>query len=165
MRNKTIVLMLAIVLVAGIAGLGFMALQEPDSDSTNQLNNSIADNTDNDTTVTEGGLDNDSHDASGQFVAYDPSLLSNAEDGDVVLFFSAGWCPTCRAFKADLTENLQNIPPDLTILELDFDTELDLRQQYGVTYQHTYVQVDADGNELKQWSASPTLEYMVMEVV
>ncbi len=41
----------------------------------------------------------------------------------------------------------------VTIIETDFDSNRDLRQKYGVTYQYTFVQVDQDGTETNQWTA------------
>lgn len=79
----------------------------------------------------------------------DPAAYS---DGTVVLFFHADWCPECRATDEALTAD--GVPEDLTVVKVDFDTEDDLRQQYGVTQQHTFVQVDAEGNEITKWSGS-----------
>ena len=101
---------------------------------------------------------------SGSYEAYSEDKLSMAEKGDVVLFFRASWCPTCRALDSDIKSNLKNIPEDLTILNVDYDNSKDLKQKYGVTYQHTLVQVDKDGNLIKKWSGSPTLSELVREV-
>mgnify|MGYP001561626592 CR=1 FL=1 len=83
---------------------------------------------------------------------------------DVVLFFRASWCPTCRAIDADIKANLSKIPSSLAILDVDYDNSASLKQKYGVTYQHTFVQVDKDGNLIKKWSGSPTLTSLVAEV-
>jgi len=83
---------------------------------------------------------------------------------DVVLFFRASWCPTCRALDADIKANLSKIPESLAILDVNYDNSTALKQKYGVTYQHTFVQVDKDGNLIKKWSGSPTLSALVSEV-
>ena len=83
---------------------------------------------------------------------------------DVVLFFRASWCPTCRAVDADINAHLKEIPETLSILDVNYDTASDLKKKYGVTYQHTFVQVDAQGNLIKKWSGSPTLSALVAEV-
>lgn len=95
---------------------------------------------------------------------YDQSLLANAETGDVVLFFAARWCTTCQALKRDINQNAADIPEDLTILELDYDQETELRQKYGVVLQHTLVQVDSDGNLLKLWNGGNTLETIIQQI-
>jgi thiol-disulfide isomerase/thioredoxin len=70
----------------------------------------------------------------------------------VVYFFHAPWCPTCRATEKAIARD--GIPAGLTLVKVDFDTESDLRKQYGVTTQHTFVQVDPSGAELAKWTGS-----------
>lgn len=101
----------------------------------------------------------------GVYTFYSPEKLANAESGDVVLFFKAGWCPSCRTVDADIKSNSTNIPKNLTILELDYDASSDLKKKYGVTSQHTFVQVDKDGNMLKKWSGGSTLNSIVKEII
>src|SRR3989338_973856 len=100
----------------------------------------------------------------GSYEAYGAEKISRAVRGQVVLFFRAGWCPTCRALDADIRAHLQEIPSNLTILDVDYDNSAPLKRKYGITYQHTFVQVDAQGNLLKKWSGSPTLTALVAEV-
>jgi thiol-disulfide isomerase/thioredoxin len=78
--------------------------------------------------------------------------------GTVVLFFHATWCPTCKATEENLNADPASIPEGLAIVKVDFDNSDDLRQQYGVTTQHTFVQVDADGNELAKWTGTLTAQ-------
>jgi thiol-disulfide isomerase/thioredoxin len=70
-----------------------------------------------------------------------------------LLFFHASWCPTCRAADANIKANLLSIPPGLTIHQVDYDTSTDLKKKYGVTYQHTFVQVDEKGEMIAKWSS------------
>ncbi|PIR75574.1 MAG: hypothetical protein CO030_03775 [Candidatus Magasanikbacteria bacterium CG_4_9_14_0_2_um_filter_42_11] len=101
----------------------------------------------------------------GSYEAYAPEKIALASaDHDVVLFFHASWCPTCKSANDDITAHLTNIPDSLTLLKTDYDTETALKKTYGVTYQHTFVQVDAKGNMIKKWSGSPTLASIVGEV-
>ena len=99
----------------------------------------------------------------GSYETYAPEKLAKANSGDVVLFFRASWCPTCRAVDADIRARLSLIPDGLTILDVDYDASSALKQKYGVTYQHTFVQVQADGTLIKKWSGSPTLAALVAE--
>ncbi len=98
---------------------------------------------------------------SGAYEAYAPEKLVRAETGDVVLFFHASWCPSCRGLNADIEINLSAIPSGVSILKVDYDTESEMKKKYGVTYQHTLVQVNADGTLIKKWSGSPTLDNIV----
>ena len=101
----------------------------------------------------------------GSYEAYAPEKVALASlTHDVVLFFRASWCPTCKAVDADIKANLSKIPGSLAILDVNYDNSTALKQKYGVTYQHTFVQVDAQGNLIKKWSGSPTLSALVAEV-
>lgn len=100
----------------------------------------------------------------GQYVSYDAAKVLFAKEGTVILFFRASWCPSCRALDADIKANLSQIPQDVLILDVDYDKYTDLKKQYGVTYQHTLVQVDASGTMLTKWSGSTGLSDMLKQV-
>lgn len=100
----------------------------------------------------------------GSYEEYAPEKLARAEDGKVVLFFRASWCPTCRILDSNIRSNLGEIPDNVTILDVNYDTEAELKQKYGVTYQHTLVQVDAEGNQIAKWTGSPTLAALLSNV-
>lgn len=74
----------------------------------------------------------------------------------VVLFFHANWCPSCQATDRNLTADPAAIPADLVVVKVDYDTATSLKRQYGVTTQHTFVAIGADGAKLKAWTGSPT---------
>jgi hypothetical protein len=59
---------------------------------------------------------------------------------------------------------MQSIPAGITILKTDYDSETELKKKYGVTTQHTLVQVDKDGNLIKKWSGSSGLANLVAEI-
>jgi thioredoxin 1 len=100
----------------------------------------------------------------GSYELYSPEKISKAENGKVVLFFRAGWCPTCRALDSDIRTHLKDIPADLTILDVDYDNSTALKQKYGVTYQHTLVRVDENGELIKKWGKSETLSDLVSQI-
>jgi thiol-disulfide isomerase/thioredoxin len=80
------------------------------------------------------------------------------DNGTVVLFFNATWCPTCKETTKNLEADPAAIPAGLTVVSVDFDSSDELKQKYGITTQHTFVQVDADGNELAKWTGSATAD-------
>lgn len=88
----------------------------------------------------------------GAYQDYAPERLAAAESDTALLFFYAEWCPTCRPLDADIKANENQIPAGVSIFKVDFDTEISLRQKYGVTVQHTIVQVGSDGEMIKKWS-------------
>jgi len=100
----------------------------------------------------------------GSYEAYSPEKVARAETGDVVLFFHASWCPSCRALNLDIEKNMSSIPEGVSILKVDYDKETEMKKKYGITYQHTLVQVDKDGNMIKKWSGSPTLSSLVLQI-
>lgn len=100
----------------------------------------------------------------GSYEPYAAEKLAKAHEGDVVLFFRASWCPTCRALDADIRANADTIPGGLTILDVNYDTETALKQKYGVTSQHTLVQVSSDGSLIKKWQGSANLAALVTQV-
>lgn len=100
----------------------------------------------------------------GAYETYSAEKVSQAGEEKVVLFFRASWCPSCKAVDADIRANLSGIPESVTILDVNYDDSEELQEKYGVTYQHTFVQVDAKGNEIAQWSGSTTLASVVAQI-
>lgn len=100
----------------------------------------------------------------GSYEAYSADKIARAETGDVVLFFHASWCPSCRGLNSNIESNLKSIPEGVTILKTDYDKETELKKKYGVTYQHTLVQVDKDGNLIKKWSGGGTLDNLLSQI-
>lgn len=88
----------------------------------------------------------------GSYEEWSPEKTALAADHDVVIFFHASWCPSCRALDKNIKENENDIPSDLVILKADYDTATEMKQQYGITTQHTLVQIDQDGSMITKWS-------------
>lgn len=74
-----------------------------------------------------------------------------ADGRRVVLFFHAAWCPYCRNADAAFRARTAELPKDVALLKVDYDAAKDLKSKYGVTSQHTFVQIDADGNAVTKW--------------
>ncbi len=89
---------------------------------------------------------------------YTKNTFDTSVDNRRILFFYASWCPTCRPADADFMKNSKKIPGDVTVLRVNYndpDTdqeEKDLARKYDVTYQHTFVQIDGQGNEVTKWN-------------
>ncbi len=56
------------------------------------------------------------------------------------------------------------IPENVNLLKVDYDSSSDLKQKYGVTMQHTFVLVDANGEMIKKWSGSNDVKDLEMRV-
>jgi len=155
----TIVIILALVLIGFFIFRGDSSGDVPEEGDRMEQDTAMTDETHEDDSMMEGDA---SH---GAYEAYAPEkVAAAAENGDAVLFFHATWCPTCRALDADIEENMGDIPADVTILKTDYDTEDELKRQYGVTTQHTLVQVDANGKLIKKWSGSPNLANVLAQI-
>ena len=95
---------------------------------------------------------------SGIYTPYSDSAFKAASGKKRVLFFFANWCPTCKPIDTELSTNTSQIPSDLAIFRVNYnDSDTDandkaLARQYGITYQHTFVQVDDQGNEIAKWN-------------
>ena len=74
-----------------------------------------------------------------------------AANGPAILFFNATWCPTCRSAIADIASRSDELG-EILVIFVDYDTEKELKRQYNVTSQHTYVRIDEDGESLSMWN-------------
>ncbi len=95
--------------------------------------------------------------AKGRYITYDEyakDMAMAAKGASVVLFFHAPWCPDCKATDASLTTD--GVPDGLTVVKVDYDSMTELKQKYGITQQHTFVAVDADGMKQKIWTGTST---------
>jgi thioredoxin 1 len=180
--NQVLVWVIAAVIVLGGGYLLFSGQTAPDGDSMEKdemikEGGSMETGPDMEGDVMKGGdamMDQSTGDSmvekagevmsAGSYESYAPEKLARADSGDVVLFFRASWCPTCKALDSDIRAKLSKIPASLTILDIDYDNSTSLKQKYGVTYQHTFVQVRSDGSLVKKWSGSPTLAALVSQI-
>ena len=101
---------------------------------------------------------------SSRYVPYSKAAYDSAVGKRRVLYFYATWCPSCKQANEDFTANPNKIPEDVIVLRVNYndpDTdqeEKDLAKKYGITYQHTFVQVDRTGKELVKWNGGDTDE-------
>lgn len=90
--------------------------------------------------------------STGVYTAYSSSAFNAASDQKRIYFFHAAWCPTCKIANTDFEQNGDSIPAGVTIFKTDYDTQDELKNRYGVTYQHTFVQVDTNDNLVTKWN-------------
>lgn len=97
-------------------------------------------------------------DASLSYAEYNPQVMDSTQNTRRVLFFYANWCPTCREAHADFVSKLTSLPQGVSVIRVNYndsdtdDTEKALANKYGISYQHTFVEIDAEGNLLKKWN-------------
>jgi thiol-disulfide isomerase/thioredoxin len=157
----------AVLLVLG--GIGYYTMSQKSmnkvdmKDTTKIEEKKMEDKKMEDTKIDEKKMnDSSTTTKKGEYKNYSKESSTNdfahAKDGHhVVLFFNATWCPTCQSTVKDINANIANIDPKLHLLSVDYDTNQDLRAKYGVTMQHTFVEVDMSGNLIKKTTGLNTL--------
>ncbi len=61
-----------------------------------------------------------------------------------ILFFHADWCPLCRQLESKIKEDL-SILNGHTVLEANYDREIELKKKFDVLAQTTVVFIDEKG--------------------
>lgn len=93
-----------------------------------------------------------------KYIEYTDGVLEKNLETNRVLFFFANWCPTCRPVDKEITENTDRIPEGFVIIRVNYnddatDSKEDaLAAKYGVTYQHTFVEIDKSGEVIQSWN-------------
>ena len=101
-----------------------------------------------------------------KYVEYSEGVLEKHEDKRRVIFFYANWCPTCRIADPDFSKNKNTFPDDVVLIRVNYndpntdDNEKELADKYGITYQHTFVQIDQQGNAIAKWNGGKTQELL-----
>lgn len=151
--NKSLIIVIGIVIVAGLGAFAYFNLSseevmplDPASEGT-QLAGSPESQQDNGMVGGDAQVPQDA-----RYVEYSQETFAQASDKKRVLFFYAAWCPTCRPADAEFSEKSSQIPEDVVLFRTDYDTEDALKDKYDITYQHTYVLVDENGNEIEKWN-------------
>jgi len=84
--------------------------------------------------------------ASGQYTAYADGVIGNGEKS--VLFFHAKWCPACKKNEALLNKFYGAGEYPISVYKIDYDSASELKKQFGVVSQDTFVVIDGNGNQL-----------------
>ena len=155
--NKIIVGVLA-VLILGVGGYFVM------SNQNSQTTGTIYDISP--TIVSQDVSDDEETSENERYVNYTSERFEQNKNKRRVLFFYANWCPTCRPADADLMSNKSALPNDLVVFRVNYndsdtdESEKSLAKSYGVTYQHTFIQVDAEGKEVIKWNGGLVSELL-----
>ena len=162
--NKTMAIIIGAVII--LFGAGVYAIMSNNSDDINSSNSSQSTEDDHMEKEDDAMMKDDGHamdSEEGSMMQESKTYVTLAEyeankasyaDKTKVYFFHASWCPTCQGIDKEINADPTKIPSSAVFIKTDFDEETTLRQKYGVTTQYTFVQVDNDGNEVAQWSAS-----------
>lgn len=148
MKQKLFLVAIISLILIGVSLFAINQTNQPaivQNNNNNNNNESDNQNVAEDTNAEDEQISN----GSGIYIDYNESNLGSEKN---VIFFAASWCPSCRELDRNLLSSINEIPDDLIIHKADFDDEVGLRQKYGVTLQHTFVQVDQNGELIKSWN-------------
>ena len=82
----------------------------------------------------------------GGYFDYDPTVVDTFKGNKpYAFFFHASWCPTCVATDKLIKENLATLPKDTNVFKIDYDSNQDLRKEFSVLRQDTFVFFDKQG--------------------
>lgn len=79
-----------------------------------------------------------------------------------VLFFNSSESSSIKLLKKNLQKS--GIHDWLVMYEINFDTNMKLKNKYNVDASHTFIQVDNDLNIIRKWTNSETIEEMHTEL-
>lgn len=150
----------AVVAAIAILGGGFYLV------SNNSFNPSIVSTTKERQISTDSNsiLAADGEESDSFYGEYENGVLETTSGKKQILFFYANWCPTCRPVDAEFKARRESIPSGLAIIRVNYndpDTDSEekkLAEKYGITYQHTFVQINANGDEVAKWNGGGLTE-------
>ncbi|MBD3280621.1 hypothetical protein GF389_03800 [Candidatus Dojkabacteria bacterium] len=160
MKNNTILLVLLILGLGLFVAIGGYLLFVRDGDESNEETNTQSqattqteDNAQAEETPTNMESESDESSTSGVYADYSETTFDEHSNKTRILFFHAKWCPSCRELDETIEADEDDIPSDVAIFKVDYDDEVSLKQEYGVTLQQTLVVVDENGNEVDKWNS------------
>jgi thiol-disulfide isomerase/thioredoxin len=155
---KKLTVIITIIIVAALGIVLFISAQSqttPPVTSPQPGQNDLLPQT---TTQPDNSQTTTTQQNTGSYVEYSKTELDQTADKRRVLYFFASWCPTCIPADANFRQNSDKIPSDVAIIRINYNDpetdqeEKDLAAKYGITYQHTFVQIDAQGNQVHKWN-------------
>jgi thiol-disulfide isomerase/thioredoxin len=102
--------------------------------------------------------------SAGTYLPYSADAVVTSDADHILLSFSATWCPSCRALDADIVKNAGTIPDGVAIFKVDYDTSAELKRKYGVTTQHSIIEINKSGDALSTISHPPTLNALIATI-
>lgn len=168
---KKLIILIAVILVVAIA---FIIIAPKPTNLVSEYTptpQAIVSSPTNQPTPIENTLETQSLEK-GEYIYYNQdSFNEDIKYNKVVLFFYASWCPTCAILQNELNSSKDRIPDGVRIIRVPYDDvsganqeTLAMNSKYGVTYQHTLVQIDSNGELLKKWNGSSNLDEILNKI-
>ncbi len=161
--DKSVKILIAIIVLIALVVVGYFFINDNNNDeslSTNSQSStaSVAESETTSPSSPENLESAENNKAQGEYITV-AEYESNSEkytNSKKVYFFHASWCPICKSIEKDFKSDLSQIPENTVIIEADFDKETQLRKDFGVTTQYTFVQFNDNGSQIAKWSATST---------
>ncbi len=157
--------------VALVVGIGYFATQDKGarqdsvantSTETKELDNALP--TANETETVSPEATDTQVASAGTYLPYSAGAVATSNADHILLSFSATWCPSCRALDADIVKNAESIPEGVVIYKVDYDTSAELKRKYGVTTQHSIIEINKSGEALSTISHPLTLNALLATI-
>lgn len=86
-----------------------------------------------------------------RYLLYSPEVYAKLVDKKRVLYFHATWCITCRYANNVFVTREKEIPSDVVIFRVNYDSADSLKKKYNIVYEHAFVWVDRKDQALGIW--------------
>lgn len=156
---KNLAIIIAFLAVVGLVAYTFSQKSSSPSDSALKKDEiAISPSASSDKTMMDKSV--------ARYIEYSKAIFEQTVDKRRVLYFYANWCPSCRPADINFKENMSKIPEDVAVIRVNYsDTDTDqeeknLAKNYGITYQHTFVQIDSQGKEVTKWNGGQINELL-----
>lgn len=160
MKNMTLALVILLLVGGAVGAIFYNTQMAPEPESAMEKKEVMMEP--EDVMIKEETL----MEANEQYVFFSPEALAAASEKRRVLYFYANWCPTCQPADKDFQENATQLPEDVVVIRVNYndddtdEAEKALAKKYGVTYQHTYVQIDDQGEKVAVWNGGKLTEVL-----
>ncbi len=141
--NKGVITAIIVAIFVAVGAFAFLG-NDSDDDNSNVSTNSPASPS---SETSSNPVSSPS--GAGSYVEYSDTVLADTAGTEQVLFFHAEWCPTCKFYESEIEKS--GVPEGITVIKIDYDDEDELKEQYGVTVQSTFVWLDANGEVMQSW--------------
>ncbi|MEK7571803.1 MAG: thioredoxin family protein [Patescibacteria group bacterium] len=162
MKNTTIVLLLTIAALLFGGGIYYFSQRQSEETMMPKEDVMMKEEQKNDSTMTNDAAMMEK----GRYVTYTPAVFEELANKKRILYFYANWCPTCIPADKNFQEQQAQIPEDITLIRINYndpdtdEQEKALAKEYGITYQHTFVQLDEQGNVVTKWNGGQIEELL-----
>lgn len=159
MNKKAFVGVIAIIAVIGAAIIYVLVVSNNTEQTVDTVSTSRSQSPTPSPTVSPESS-SDSISQAGSYRNYSADAVAST-DGTKLLFFHAPWCPQCREMDQSIKDG--GLPDGVTVFKVDYDSNQQLRQKYGVTIQTTFVKIDDSGNKVDQYVAYDEPQFSSVE--